>query len=130
MILLDSNIIIYSAEPEYADLQQLVEEQDTAVSIASYIEVLGFRGLDDYRKRFFEEFFQSIEVIHLTTEIADRAIGLRQQRRIELGDAIIAATALLLSIPLLTRNTRDFRWIDNLDLYNPIPDDQPLTTDN
>ena len=130
MILLDSNIIIYSAEPEYADLQQLVEEQDTAVSIASYIEVLGFRGLDDYRKRFFEEFFQSIEVIHLTTEIADRAIGLRQQRRIELGDAIIAATALLLSIPLLTRNTRDFRWIDNLDLYNPIPNDQPLTTDN
>ena len=27
MILLDSNIVIYSAEPEYADLQQLVEEQ-------------------------------------------------------------------------------------------------------
>ena len=120
MILLDSNIVIYSAEPEYADLQQLVEEQDTAVSIASYIEVLGFRRLDDYRKRFFEEFFRSIEVIHLTTEIADRAIGLRQQRRIELGDAIIAATALVHRIPLLTRNIRDFRWVENLDVHDPL----------
>ena len=120
MILLDSNIVIYSAEPEYADLQQLVEEQDTAVSIASYIEVLGFRRLDDYRKRFFEEFFRSIEVIHLTTEIADRAIGLRQQRRIELGDAIIAATTLVHSIPLLTRNIGDFRWVENLDVHDPL----------
>ena len=120
MILLDSNIVIYSAEPEYADLQQLVEEQDTAVSIASYIEVLGFRRLDDYRKRFFEEFFRSIEVIHLTTEIADRAIGLRQQRRIELGDAIIAATALVHSIPLLTRNIGDFRWVENLDVHDSL----------
>ena len=120
MILLDSNIVIYSAEPEYADLQQLVEEQDTAVSIASYIEVLGFRRLDDYRKRFFEEFFRSIEVIHLTIEIADRAIGLRQQRRIELGDAIIAATALVHSIPLLTRNIGDFRRVENLDVHDPL----------
>ena len=120
MILLDSNIVIYSAEPEYADLQQLVEEQDTAVSIASYIEVLGFRRLDDYRKHFFEEFFRSIEVIHLTTEIADRAIGLRQQRRIELGDAIIAATALVHSIPLLTRNIGDFRWVENLDVHDSL----------
>ena len=120
MILLDSNIVIYSAEPEYADLQQLVEEQDTAVSIASYIEVLGFRRLDDYRKSFFEEFFRSIEVIHLTTEIADRAIGLRQQRRIELGDAIIAATALVHSIPPLTRNIGDFRRVENLDVHDPL----------
>lgn len=53
MKLLDSNIVIYSAEPEHSELQQLIEEQDTAVSIATYIEVLGFRELDERRKQFF-----------------------------------------------------------------------------
>ena len=52
MKLLDSNIVIYSAEPEHSELQQLIEEQDTAVSIATYIEVLGFRELDERRKQF------------------------------------------------------------------------------
>lgn len=44
-----------------------------------------------------------------------------------LGDAIIAATALEHDLTLITRNTRDFHWIANLDLHNPIPDD--LTPD-
>lgn len=128
MKLLDSNIVIYSAEPEHSELQQLIEEQDTAVSIATYIEVLGFRELDERRKQFFEDFFQSVTVFHLTTEIADKAIELRRQRRIELGDAVIAATALVHDLALLSRNTRDFRWIEGLDLQNPMPDD--LNTDD
>lgn len=128
MKLLDSNIVIYSAEPEHSELQQLIEEQDTAVSIATYIEVLGFRELDERQKQFFEDFFQSVTVFHLTTEIADKAIELRRQRRIELGDAVIAATALVHDLALLSRNTRDFRWIEGLDLQNPMPDD--LNTDD
>lgn len=123
MKLLDSNIVIYSAEPEHSELQQLIEEQDTAVSIATYIEVLGFRELDERRKQFFEDFFQSVTVFHLTTEIADKAIELRRQRRIELGDAVIAATALVHDLALLSRDTRDFRWIEGLDLQNPMPED-------
>ena len=123
MKLLDSNIVIYSAEPEHSELQQLIEEQDTAVSIATYIEVLGFRELDERRKQFFEDFFQSVTVFHLTTEIADKAIELRQQRRVELGDAVIAATALVHDLALLSRDTRDFRWIEGLDLQNPMPED-------
>lgn len=72
---------------------------------------------------FFEDFFQSVTVFHLTTEIADKAIDLRRQRRIELGDAVIAATALVHDLALLSRDTRDFRWIEGLDLQNPMPDD-------
>ncbi len=119
-MLVDSNIIIYAAEPENIDLQRFLYAQPRAVSIAGYIEVLGFHGLEDYQMTFFEGFFREVEVLHLTPEIADRAITLRQQRRIGLGDAIIAATALEHNLTLVTRNTSDFRWIDNLRLLNPI----------
>ncbi len=39
-----------------------------------------------------------------------------------LGDAIIASTALEYKQTLTTRNTDDFKWIEELDLVNPIPD--------
>lgn len=36
-----------------------------------------------------------------------------------LGDAIILATAVIYKIPLMTRNSKDFDWIDDLILINP-----------
>ena len=68
-----------------------------------------------------EEVFNSLAILPLTTEIADRAVELRQLRRMGLGDSIIAATALVHNLTLVTRNTHDFRWIDNLDLHDPMP---------
>ena len=37
-----------------------------------------------------------------------------------LGDAIIAAAALVHDLPLATRNVRDFRWISDLRIVNPL----------
>lgn len=36
-----------------------------------------------------------------------------------LGDALIAATALVHGLTLVTRNVKDFRRIDGLDLLDP-----------
>jgi len=47
---------------------------------------------------------------------------LKQQRKISLGDAIIAATALEHSLQLVTRNSKDFAWIDELRMLNPMDD--------
>ena len=41
-MLLDSNIIIYSAQPEHAQLRELIAENAPAVSALSYLEVLGY----------------------------------------------------------------------------------------
>ena len=119
-MLLDSNIIIYSAEPEYDELPQYIRSQPRLVSIASYIEVLGFHALDEYHKHFFENFFESVGILQLTPEIADRAVALRQRLRMGLGDAVIAATALEHNLTLITHNTRDFQWIDALRLLDPM----------
>lgn len=47
MILLDSNILIYAALPEYAVLQNRLRPNQLAVSVVSKIEVLGFSRLQE-----------------------------------------------------------------------------------
>jgi predicted nucleic acid-binding protein len=54
-----------------------------------------------------------------TEQIINPCIDRRRNQRIKLPDAIIAATALHLQIPLVTRHTNDFKNIENLSLINP-----------
>jgi predicted nucleic acid-binding protein len=49
---------------------------------------------------------------------AVRNESLRKGRRIGSGDAWIAATALILSAPLVTNNLKDYRHLDNLQLIS------------
>ncbi len=119
-VLLDSNLIIYAALPEHQELRRFIALRAPAVSVVSLVEVLGYHRLSDQDRRFFEDFFIAAPVLHITTEILDRATRLRQQRNIGLGDALIAATALAYNLRILTANTRDFQWIAELDVFNPM----------
>lgn len=60
-----------------------------------------------------------VEVLPISNAVLDRAVLLRQMRRMTLGDAIIGATALVYGRTLATRNIGDFRWIAELTLINP-----------
>ena len=62
----------------------------------------------------------STDVLPVTWAILDEAVHLRQIRRMSLGDALVAATALVHGLPLATRNTGDFDWIDGLTINNPL----------
>lgn len=48
------------------------------------------------------------------------AVRLRQLRKLTLGDALIAATALVHDRTLVTRNVQDFNWIPGLNVLNPM----------
>lgn len=118
-MLLDSNIIIYSAQLEHVQLRKLIAEDAPAVSALSYLEVLGYQRLTKQQRQYFEEFFQTAQVLPISQEVLIQAVALRQQRHMTLGDAIIAGTALAYRLTLMTRNTDDFRWIAELKLLNP-----------
>ena len=45
MILLDSDIVIYSTKPEFTSLRLFVAQQKISVSLVSFVEVLGFHEL-------------------------------------------------------------------------------------
>lgn len=123
MIFLDSNTIIYFSAPGFADSRKEYAAHDLATSVVSEIEVLGYHSLEEHQKKEFEEYFASILVFDLTSQVVERAIKLRQRQKTGLGDAIIAATALVNNLPLATRNTKDFKWIDSLTLIDPFERD-------
>jgi hypothetical protein len=120
MMLIDSNIIIYATRPEYESLRQFIAEHIPSVSAISYVEVLGYHQLAEQERLLLETFFSSAPVLPLTQPILDRAVMLRQRRKMTLGDALIAGTALAHDLTLVTRNTSDFDWITELKLLDPL----------
>lgn len=118
-MLLDSNIIIYSAKREYTHLRRFIDENAYSVSAVSRIEVLGYHLLGDKQRQYLIEFFQAANILNISDSVVYKAVELRQTKRIGLGDAIVAGTALVHRLPLVTRNTADFNWIQGLELINP-----------
>lgn len=118
-MLLDSNIIIYSAKREYAELRRFMAKNVYSVSAVSRIEVLGYHLLADNQRQYLIEFFQAADILRISDAVVTEAVKLRQTKRMGLGDAIVAGTALEHRLTLVTRNFGDFSWIQNLDLINP-----------
>ena len=118
-MLVDSNILIYAAQPAYAHLRQFMATHAPAVSAVSYVEVLGYHQLDDEERQYLEAFFRLARVLPLAQAVLDQAVALRQQRKMSLGDALVAGTALAHGLTLVTRNVEDFHWIQGLSLLNP-----------
>jgi toxin FitB len=124
-MLVDSNILIYAAQPAYAHLRQFIAAHAPAVSAVSYVEVLGYHQLDDEERQYLEAFFRLAQVLPLSQTVLDQAVALRQQRKMSLGDALMAGTALVHGLTLVTRNVEDFHWIQGLSLLNPFDTEPP-----
>jgi len=121
-MLLDSNIIIYASQPENEFLRDFIAEHSPVVSALSYIEVLGYYQLNSEDKIYFEDFFKASKILPISQDIINQAVRLKQIKKMSLGDAIIAGTALVHDLTLITRNIDDFSWITELKLINPFDD--------
>ena len=119
-MLIDSNVIIYAAQPHHIDLRQFIDEITPSVSVVSNIEVLGYHKLEEDERQYLEQFFQKTEILPLSDTVMHRAVSLRQQRRMSLGDAIIAATAIVHDRILVIHNVQDFLWISELNVLDPL----------
>jgi hypothetical protein len=118
-MLLDSNILIYAANEQTPEIEAMVTSAENAVASVVQIEVYGFLGLKAEEKAALDVLFQRLTVHPLDTAVIERAITLRQQRKMGLADAIIAATALVHGLPLVTRNVGDFKQVAGLKLVDP-----------
>lgn len=122
MRVFDSNILLYHLN---AALPPLVLNQveswiteGAVISVMSRIEVLGYPLTADQLQQAMR-LLAYVDEIPLHEPVVQRTITLRQQSRVRLPDALIAATALDLGFPLMTRNTQDFHTMNGLIILNP-----------
>jgi len=119
MYLIDSNIVIYSYFPENEYLIEFILKNKCYISVISKIETLGYYKLSKSEKNYLEYFFEAIPLIQISNSIIDKSIEFRQQRKMTLGDSIIAASAYINNLTLVTANIKDFERLDIL-LLNPL----------
>ena len=99
-MLIDSNIIIYAAQSPNTALRDFIAHRAPAVSAVSYVEVLGYHRLTEAERQHFKAFFSAALVLPLSQDVLQQAVKLRQLRKMTLGDALVAGTALAYGLTL------------------------------
>jgi predicted nucleic acid-binding protein len=121
--LLDANVLIdYTANLLPDNGKQKITgiiDDGFNISVVVKIEVLGYDDLASKMKQL-EAFLDLATVFPLDSDVTAKTIYLRRKyKKLKLGDAIIAATALAYNFALVTRNTKDFKNIEGLEVLNP-----------
>ena len=120
----DTNTVIYYLQQQFSPAAEkfiddiLLESQPT-ISVITEIELLCWEAPSKQDLAVIHNFIADAWVFELEKDIKLRTAELRKASKIKLPDAIIAATALINELTLLTRNIKDFKNICGLELINP-----------
>lgn len=125
-ILVDTDILIDAGRAVDTAVTRLETEAQTstlAISIITQMElIVGCRNPNELQT--VERFLRRFEIIKLNESISDQDLDLLRSYRLSHGlliaDAFIAATAIVIDAPLLSKNQRDYRFIQELNLL-PYP---------
>lgn len=119
MTIVDTNILIELFKGNDVVLPKLVEVSPDTIALSAvtamelYCGALNKLELQRIRKN-----LGAFHLCHITQEISAKSIELisrySKSHGLQIPDAIIAATALELSSPLMTLNIKDFRFIEGL----------------
>jgi len=117
--LIDTNVVIDFSHGIFSEKSKnFVAEilnKEPIISAITQIELLGFSVVPPQ----IESFVRYTSIVGINNSVIEKTIEIRKRHRIKLPDAIIAATALVNNLTLLTRNIADFKNIENLDIVNP-----------
>src|SRR5262245_56395661 len=105
-----------------------MEQQTTlGISVVTQMELMvGCRNKREWR--LLERFLRRFRIVTLNEAISDSGVSLLRRYRLSHGlliaDALIAATALTVASPLVTKNQRDYRFIEGWNCcrtHRPLP---------
>lgn len=121
-ILVDTDILVDVGHglPAAVDfLEQVLRGGEAAISVITQMELLvGCRTKREQRA--VQRFVIYFEIIPIEARICKEAVSLLERYRLSHGllipDALIAATALVHGLPLVSGNIRDYQFIEGLQL--------------
>jgi len=120
----DTNIAIYYLQQQFPPsaekfMDDLLQEESPTISAITEIELLCWKTATEKDIEVLQGFINDTLVIKLKKTIKLKTAEIRKLHRIKLPDAIIAATALVYKLTLVTRNIEDFKNITGLEIVNP-----------
>jgi predicted nucleic acid-binding protein len=123
MYLLDTNTVINYLDNSIPAsvilfLNKIVDDACN-ISIITKIETLGYNFKYNEEKNMMEYFISASIIYELNETVVNATIAIHKAHKIKLPDAIIAATALVYNLSLITRNTSDFKNITGIKVVNP-----------
>ncbi len=123
-ILLDSSILIdflRIKNKKDSLLFELTEKNyQLYAAIITHTELFSGKSVWERRGAYSEvkDLFFRIAVLPMTEEISEKAGEIKAKFDLNIADAIIAATAILTNLELVTLNIKDFKKVENLKLLN------------
>ena len=119
--LMDTNAIIdFLIGSLPASSRAAISQMKPVISVITHIELFSSNKTSEQELLQLNAFVKVATVINsIDTRIVAEAIKIRKALKIKTPDAIIAATAIVYDLILITRNTRDFVGIPTLILLNP-----------
>ena len=120
MIILDTNVLIEILKGNQSTQGKIASLQ-TPFSISSITAMELIYGAKNKREvQKLENFIQLFDVTHLSEAVSNKALQLitlyAKSHKLDIPDALIASTALVQRAKLFTYNTKDFKFIPDLDL--------------
>lgn len=120
---IDSDILIdylRGIEKSRTFLVNSSNESRLYISVVSVVEIYAGKETENALKRqHISKFLQSFNILILEANIAAYAGQLRRDYQRPFADMIIAATAVHYQISLVTRNTKHFKDIKHLKVFQP-----------
>jgi toxin FitB len=121
--LIDTNIIIYYLDNQIPQnhLEQVRNIFRTSFNISTItkIEILGWNRLTESEKNRLEGFLSAAQIFYIGEAVEQKAIEIKQSKKIATPDAVIAATALVYNLTIVTRNQKDMEKVEGLQIFNP-----------
>lgn len=120
----DTNTAIYFLQRQFPlsaeqFIDSILQENPPALFAITEIELMCWKTAGDDDLKVLANFIEDSVIFELEKDIKIKTVALRKSYKIKLPDAIIAATAIVYNLTLLTRNVSDFSRIENLTLINP-----------
>jgi predicted nucleic acid-binding protein len=95
-----------------------VIDQTPIISVITEIEALSWVNPDKNKEQILKSFVQDATILELSSSVVAQCVTIRRSRKIKTPDAIIAATAIVYNLILITSDS-DFFNIPNLQVIDP-----------
>jgi len=116
---MDSNVIIdYLGDKLPAKSTLLIERLPIIISVITRIEIIGWYKATDQQIDKLTSFCSRAFIYPLNEEIILQTINIRQKHKIKLPDAIIAATAIMNKLTLITHDVDDYSFVKDIEIID------------